>query len=380
MLRHNQWQSLRGKRSGAKTRGRMDAPLLLSIVLHEISIYAAKISYYHEAYSVISYTGNVCNQPEGGFMHTVIYAKRDYGKILKDNLTSYAFLAPWLIGFLVLTAYPMIYSLYLSFTKYNVLQPPEWIGLRNFFVMFVGSERYPKDERFLNSLVVTFKFVFISVPLKLAFALFVAMLMNQKLRLIPVYRTIYYIPTLLGGSVAIAVLWRRLFAADGIINIILHNVGIENTPAWISDPKYALYTLILLAVWQFGSPMIIFLAGLKQIPNEYYEAASVDGASKARQFFAITLPSLSPIIFFNLVMQMISAFQSFTQAFIVSGGSGGPVDSTMFYSLYLYLKGFAFYEMGYASAMAWVLLLIIAVLTGLTFKLSGSLVTYGSGE
>jgi multiple sugar transport system permease protein len=220
------------------------------------------------------------------------------------------------------------------------------------------------------------------VPLKLIFALAVAMLMNQKLRLIPFYRTIYYIPTLLGGSVAIAVLWRRLFSGDGAINTIIRQIsgGTLNPPSWISNPAFSLYTLILLAVWQFGSPMIIFLAGIKQIPQEYYEAASVDGAGKTRQFFFITLPSLSPIIFFNLVMQMISAFQSFTQAYIVSGGNGGPIDSTMFYSLYLYLRGFAWAEMGYAAAMAWVLLLIIAVLTALTFKGSNSFVTYGSGE
>ncbi|WP_043923446.1 carbohydrate ABC transporter permease [Leadbettera azotonutricia] len=301
-------------------------------------------------------------------------------KIILENLSSYVFLVPWLLGFFVLTLYPMIYSLYLSFTQYNLLQPPKMIGLQNFFIMFVGNDEFPRDTRFLNSLFVTLRFVFISVPLKLVFALAIAMLMNQKLKLIPFYRTIYYIPTLLGGSVAIAVLWRRLFAADGVINAILRAVFSVDPPAWISNPKYSLYTLILLAVWQFGSPMIIFLAGLKQIPQEYYEAASVDGAGRVKQFIAITLPSLSPIIFFNLVMQMISAFQSFTQAFIVSGGQGGPLDSTMFYSLYLYLKGFAFYEMGYASAMAWVLLLLIAGLTVLTFKLSGSLVSYGSGE
>ena len=302
-------------------------------------------------------------------------------KVWRDNLGSYAFLTPWLLGFLVLTLYPMFYSLYLSFTKFNIRTPPEWIGLRNYLVMFVGTDRLPKDERFLNSMVVTFKFVFISVPLKLVFALAVAMLMNKKLKLIPLYRTLYYIPTLLGGSVAIAVLWRRLFAGDGLINMILSNVfGAQNLPAWISNPKYALYTLILLAVWQFGSPMIIFLAGLQQIPREYYEASSVDGAGKIRQFFAITLPSLSPIIFFNFVMQMISAFQSFTQAYIVSGGSGGPLDSTMFYSLYLYIKGFGFSEMGYAAAMAWVLLVIIAGLTAISFRASGSLVSYGSGE
>jgi multiple sugar transport system permease protein len=306
--------------------------------------------------------------------------KKARKRAIRGNLSSYAFLTPWLLGFFLLTLYPMLYSLYLSFTEFNILQPPKWIGLRNYFIMFIGNEQFPRDERFLNSLFVTFRFVFISVPLKLAFALAVAMLMNQRLKPIPFYRTLYYIPTLLGGSVAIAVLWRRLFAGDGVLNTILRSAFNLNPPAWISNPKYALYTLILLSVWQFGSPMIIFLAGLKQIPMEYYEASSVDGAGKFRQFFAITLPSLSPIIFFNLVMQMISAFQSFTQAYIVSGGQGGPLDSTMFYSLYLYLKGFGFSEMGYASAMAWVLLIIIAVLTAVAFKVSGSLVSYGSGE
>jgi multiple sugar transport system permease protein len=301
-------------------------------------------------------------------------------KAIWDNMSSYAFLVPWLLGFFVLTLYPMIYSLYLSFTNFNILQPPKWVGIRNFFIMFKGSAQFPRDERFLNSLFVTFRYVFISVPLKLVFALAVAMLMNQKLKLIPFYRTIYYIPTLLGGSVAIAVLWRRIFAGDGRLNLILKGAFQVDPPSWISNPKYALYTLILLAVWQFGSPMIIFLAGLKQIPSEYYEAASVDGAGKTRQFFFITLPCLSPIILFNLVMQMISAFQTFTQAFIISGGNGGPLDSTMFYSLYLYLKGFGFSEMGYASAMAWILLIIIAALTVMTFRVSGSLVSYGSGE
>jgi multiple sugar transport system permease protein len=301
---------------------------------------------------------------------------------VKEEISSYLFLLPWLLGFFVLTLYPMVYSLYLSFTEYNILQPPKWVGMRNLFVMFAGSPEYPRDERFLNSLFVTLRFVFISVPLKLAFALAVAMVMNRKLRLIPFYRTVYYIPTLLGGSVAIAVLWRRLFAGDGAVNAIIRIItgGAADPPSWISNPSFAIYTLILLAVWQFGSPMIIFLAGLKQIPQEYYEAAGVDGAGKIRQFFAITLPSLSPIIFFNLVMQMISAFQSFTQAFIISGGNGGPVDSTMFYSLYLYLRGFAHSQMGYAAAMAWVLLLIIAVLTLLTFRGSNSLVSYGGGE
>jgi multiple sugar transport system permease protein len=305
---------------------------------------------------------------------------RRFKKALQNNLSSYVFLLPWLLGFFILTIYPMAYSLYLSFTDFDILRPPQWVGLKNYAIMFAGTADHPRDYRFMSSMVVTFKYVFISVPLKLIFALAVAMLMNRKLKLISFYRAVYYIPTLLGGSVAIAVLWRQLFSADGLINTILRGVFNADPPAWISNPKYALYTLILLAIWQFGSPMIIFLAGLKQIPQEYYDASAVDGAGRVRQFFSITLPALSPIIFFNLVMQMISAFQSFTQAFIISGGSGGPLDSTMFYSLYLYLKGFGFWEMGFASAMAWVLLLIIAALTALVFKASGSLVSYGSGE
>jgi len=298
-------------------------------------------------------------------------------KSLAENISSYVFLVPWLLGFLILTLYPMIYSLYLSFTDFNILQPPKWAGLKNYIIMFGGNKEYLGDERFMNSLFVTLKYVFLSVPLKLIFALGVAVLMTNKLRLVPLYRTLYYIPTLLGGSVAIAVLWRRMFAGDGLINMILGLVGVENLPSWISNPKYAMFTLVLLAVWQFGSPMIIFLAGLQQIPKEYYEASSVDGAGKTRQFFSITLPCLSPIIFFNFIMQMIGAFQAFTQAFIVSGGSGGPLDSTMFYSLYLYIKGFGYSEMGYASAMAWVLLIIIASLTAISFKISNSLVSYG---
>lgn len=302
-------------------------------------------------------------------------------KATRENLTSYAFLAPWLVGFFALTLYPMCYSLFLSFTKFNLKSAPEWVGLRNYIAMFGGNESVMGDDRFLNSVSVTFRYVFLSVPLKLAFALLVAMLMNRKLALIPLYRALYYVPTLLGGSVAIAVLWRRIFAADGLLNLVLSGAfGMSNLPAWISNPRYSLMTLILLAVWQFGSPMIIFLAGLQQIPAEYYEASSVDGAGKFRQFIVITLPGLSPIIFFNFVMQMVGAFQSFTQAFIVSGGSGGPLDSTMFYSLYLYIKGFGFSEMGYAAAMAWVLLVIIAALTAGAFKLSGMLVSYGTGE
>ncbi|RRJ63224.1 sugar ABC transporter permease [Paenibacillus oralis] len=291
----------------------------------------------------------------------------------KRNLTAYLFLLPWFIGFFVLTLIPMISSLYLSFTDFNLLTPANGVGLENYNKMF------NQDPRYLQSLKVTFVYVFASVPLKLGFALAVAMLMNKGMRGLGLYRTVYYIPTLLGGSVAIAVLWRKMFGGGGVVNtFLLEAFGIQ-APDWVSNPKYALSSLVALSIWQFGSSMIIFLAGLKQIPNDYYEASQIDGAGKMRQFLSITLPMLSPVVLFNLIMQVISSFQAFTPAFIVSGGKGGPMDSTMFYTLYLYLKGFSFFEMGYASAMAWVLLVIIGLFTALIFASSKRWVTYGDG-
>lgn len=314
-------------------------------------------------------------------------------KFLKANASAYVFLAPWLVGFLVFTLFPMLYSLWLGFTNYDFTQPDttQWIGSGNYTRMFgslfglsefnaATGEVMHVDPYYMKSLSVTFSYVFVSVPLKLAFALAVAVLLNQKLRGVPFYRAVYYIPTLLGGSVAIAVLWRKLFEKDGLVNGLLGVIGFTDLPSWITNPKFALWTLIFLSVWQFGSSMIIFLAGLKQIPEEYYEAASVDGANKIHQFFFITIPLLSPVILFNLVIQMISAFQVFTQAYIIGGGSGGVLNSTLFYTLHLYIQGWTYHEMGYASAMAWVLLLIIGVLTALVFKSSGGWVSYGTGE
>jgi multiple sugar transport system permease protein len=312
---------------------------------------------------------------------------------IRRNAVAYMFLTPWLVGFLGLTLYPMVYSLLLSFTDYDFTMPDstQYIGLGNYMKMF-GSvfgvseftastgEVMRVDPYYLKSLSVTFTYVFASVPLKLVFALAVALLMNQKLRGVPFYRAVYYIPTLLGGSIAIAVLWRKLFEKDGLVNGVLSGIGFTDLPSWITNPNYALWTLILLSVWQFGSSMIIFLAGLKQIPEDYYEAASVDGANKVRQFFAITIPLLSPVILFNLVMQMISAFQVFTQAYIIGGGKGGTLNSTLFYTLHLYIQGWTYHEMGYASAMAWVLLIIIGVLTAIVFKSSNFWVSYGTGE
>jgi multiple sugar transport system permease protein len=280
---------------------------------------------------------------------------------------------PWFLGLFALTLGPMISSLYLSFTQYDLVSSPKWAGLANYIKMFTN------DPRYIQSLKVTLTYVFVSVPLKLIFALFVAILMNQGIRALGIYRTVYYIPTLLGGSVAIAVMWRKMFGTGGAFNQFLYNVFGYQAPDWVANPKYALYSIILLTVWQFGSSMIIFLAGLKQIPQEYYEAAQVDGAGRMRRFFNVTLPMLSPVIFFNLIIQLINAFQAFTQAFIISGGKGGPLDSTLFYTLYLYQKGFTFFEMGYASAMAWILVILIAIITAVFFGTSKYWVHYADG-
>ncbi len=292
---------------------------------------------------------------------------------LRDNGPAYLFLLPWIIGLCVLTLGPMVSSLYLSFTTYDLLTSSEWIGLGNYEKMFLG------DPRYMNALKVTFIFVFTSVPFKLIFALIIALLLNKGLRGLGFYRTVYYIPTLLGGSVAIAVIWKKMFSSDGVLNQIVLGLFGYQGPDWVANPKYAIYSIVALSAWQFGSTMIIFLAGLKQVPTEFYEAAKVDGASKMRQFFNVTLPLITPVVLFNIVIQMISAFQSFTQAFIISGGSGGPIDSTLFYTLYLYIKGFTLFEMGYASAMAWILLLIISIFTALVFLSSRYWVNYGDG-
>jgi multiple sugar transport system permease protein len=279
----------------------------------------------------------------------------------RRNAAGYLFLTPWLIGFFGLTLGPTIASLYLSFTDYDLLTPARWAGLKNYEYAFFH------DRRLGNALSVTFQYVAWSIPLKLMVALALAMALDRSVRGVGLYRATFYLPSLLGASVAIAILWRQIFGADGLVNQLLFlTTGIEG-PGWVTHPDYALWTLVILAVWQFGSPMIIFLAGLRQIPQDLYEAASMDGAGPVRQFFRITLPLLAPVIFFNLVFQTIEAFKAFTQAFIVSGGNGGPVDSTLFYSLYLYIEAFENFRMGYASALAWLLLAIIAVFTALAF-------------
>ncbi|WFR65766.1 sugar ABC transporter permease [Curtobacterium flaccumfaciens] len=286
----------------------------------------------------------------------------------KDNRAAALFLAPWMIGLVAITLGPVLASLYLAFTNYNLLQTPTFTGMANI-------ERMTQDANLGSSLTVTLVYTVISVPLQLAVALAIAVLLDRGLRGLSFYRSVLYLPSLLGSSVAIAVLWRLVFGGDGLLNAFLAMFGIHG-PSWIGSPNTALGTLILLHVWTFGAPMVIFLAGLRQIPRMYYEAASTDGAGAWRQFRSITMPLLSPIVFFNLVLGIIGAFQSFTQAYVISNGSGGPTNSTLFITLYLYQKAFGSLQMGYASAIAWLLLLIVGAATALNFWVSKYWVFY----
>jgi multiple sugar transport system permease protein len=289
-------------------------------------------------------------------------------------LAGYFFISPWIIGFLAFILFPLVASFLLSFTKYDVLSTPKFIGFGNWYRMFF------EDRRFYNALRATLKYVVFAVPFRLLFAFIVALVLNlSEHKIIRLYRAIYYVPSLVGGSVAVAVMWKQIFGMDGLVNYILQNIlGFSEKIMWLGDPSFAIWTLILLAMWQFGSPMLIFLAGLKQIPTELYEAASIDGAGFWRQMFKITLPLLSPVIFFNLVMQTIGGFMVFTQAYIITGGA--PLDTTLFYALYVYQKAFRDYDMGYASAMAWFLLVVVAVVTFILFKTSKKWVYYEAGE
>jgi multiple sugar transport system permease protein len=279
----------------------------------------------------------------------------------REMVAGYAFLSPWLIGFMVITAIPMLYSFYLSFTNWDLISNAgQYVGLRNYRQMFT------QDPTFWRSVRTTVTYAVVATPLKLAVALGVAMLLARPRRGVGTARALFYLPSLLGGSVALAIVWTSIFNRSGVFNAVLAIFGIPGR-GWVTSPDWALETLMVLAIWQFGAPMVIFLAGLKQVPTELYEAAAVDGAGPVRQFFKITLPMLSPVIFFNLVLETIHGFQGFTAAFVVSNGTGGPVDSTLMYTLYLFIRGFGNYEMGYASAMAWVFLVAVGLITVVLF-------------
>lgn len=278
------------------------------------------------------------------------------------------YIAPWLAGFLGLQLYPLVISFYYSFTDFSMVKKPNFVGIDNYINIFTN------DPYYYQSLKATFLYVLYSLPGKLIFALFIAMLLNKKIRGIGFFRTVYYLPSIFGGSVAVFILWRFIFMKDGLLNNVL---SVFNFKAfdWIGNPSTSLPVLSLLQIWQFGSSMVLFLAGLKQIPEQLYEAARIDGASPVKQFFKITLPMLSPIIQFNLVMQMVQLFQDFSSAFIITP-NGGPLKDTYLYGMMLYQNAFQFFKMGYASAQSWILFVIIITFTILIFKASNKLVHY----
>lgn len=276
---------------------------------------------------------------------------------MKSRKVGYLYIFPWLIGVSFLTVYPFLNALYISFTDYNMVTKAGFVGFENYIALL-------KDKDFITSLKATLKYTIYTVPLQLTFALFIAFILNFKLKAIGFFRTAYYVPSLLGGNVAIAILWRFMFQPDGFINHCLMAVHLEPMP-WFSSPSGAMAVVVLLKVWQFGSAMLIFLAALKEIPQDLYEAASIDGSGKARTFFSITIPLITPTIFFNLVMQMVNAFQEFNGPFLITGK--GPLNSTYLSSMFIYDYAFKYFNMGYASAASWVLFLLIMMVTFILF-------------
>ena len=288
-------------------------------------------------------------------------------KMKSKRYVGLLYIAPWLLGFLIFQLYPFIASFCYSFTDYTLLNQPQFVGLKNYLTLFTT------DKQFLSTMKITGFYALLSVPLKLAFALFIAILLNAKIKGIGIYRSLYYLPSILGGSVAVSVLWRVIFMKDGMINHFIGLLGLGPVN-WLTDAKLALITLSLLQVWQFGSAMVIFLAALKGIPAELYEAASIDGSGKWNQFLHITLPQFSSVVFFNLIMQSIQALQNFTSAFVITGG--GPMKRTYIIGMKLYDDAFRFYKVGYACAESWILFLVILALTLLVFKSSDAWVYY----
>jgi len=285
---------------------------------------------------------------------------------LDQGYMGFILILPWLIGFLIFKAYPFISSLYYSFTDWNLFKGGSWIGIQNYVNAFTNAKN-------VKALQVTFIYAFMTVPLKLIFALFIAYILNFKIKGVGLFRTAYYIPSILGGSMAIAVLWRAMFKNDGVINRILTLLGMQNVN-FLADKSWALFIICLLRVWQFGSPMVLFLAALKGVPEELYEAASIDGATNARQFVKITLPLISPVVFYNLVTQLVQAFQEFNGPYIIT--QGGPRNATTLISLIVYNSAFSEYNVGMSSAMAWIMFVIVMIFTLISFKTQNKWVYY----
>ncbi|HKM07517.1 MAG TPA: sugar ABC transporter permease [Sphaerochaeta sp.] len=296
--------------------------------------------------------------------------KLNLGRQGKRQFEGLLFITPWIIGFALFQFYPFISSLVYSFTNYNILGKAKFVGFANYVRLFTI------DPDFKKSIGVTLLYALISVPGKLTFALIVAMVLNMKLKGVHTFRTIFYLPSILGGSVAISALWKLMFMKEGIINDLLSKIHIPAID-WLGSPNVALITISLLQIWQFGSSMVLFLAALKQIPAELYESASIEGASSIKKFFYITFPMITPIVFFNLIMQSINALQNFTSAFVIT--NGGPLKSTYLIGLKLYTEGFNNFKMGYASAISWVMFMIILVFTLIIFRSSTAWVYYQDG-
>lgn len=287
---------------------------------------------------------------------------------LSDNMAGYALLGPWLFGFILMWFIPALVSIYYSLTDFNMLNKPSFIGLSNYIRIFT------QDDTFRQALKVTFTYVLILVPCRLAFALFVAVLLNKKHMGLSFYRALYYIPSIIGGSIAVSVVWKQIFGNKGVITSLLSLIGIEQKVSLLGNPKTALLVIIIMGVWQFGSSMLIFLSALKQIPESLYESAAMDGAKPMKVFWKITMPMLTPTIFFNLILQIINGFRVFTESYVIT--DGGPMNSTMSYVLYLYRRAFTYFDMGYSCALAWVLVAIIGIATILLFKTQKNWVHY----
>jgi multiple sugar transport system permease protein len=294
----------------------------------------------------------------------------------QEALWAYLFISPWLIGFIIFTLGPMIASLLLSLTRYNITTAPIFVQFDNYIKLFTD------DPKFWHSLGITIKFAVVAIPLNLIFGFLLALLLNQNVPGVPFWRTIFYLPSVIAG-VAVAILWSLIFNPRfGILNWLLSLVGIDG-PGWLASPDWALPALIIMSLWSVGGGMIIYLSGLQSIPTTLYEAAELDGANSWQQLFYITIPLMSPVIFYNLVIGIISTFQYFTEVYVITAtadtGLGGPADSTLFYNVYLYSNAFRYLNMGYASAMAWILFIIVLVLTLLVFR-SSALWVYYEGE
>jgi multiple sugar transport system permease protein len=289
----------------------------------------------------------------------------------QEALWGYFFILPWLLGFVFFTGGPIVASALLSFCKWDLITNIEWVGFSNYIHLFT------RDQRFWISLYNTFYYTFFSVPLQLVAGLAIAMLMHQNIKFIKIFRTIFYFPSVTAG-VASAIIWMWVFNPDvGLVNYFLHMIGIQG-PLWLASETWAKPVYVIMSLWGVSGGMLVYLAGLEGIPRALYEAAAIDGAGTWRKFFHITLPMLSPILFFQLIISMVNSFQVFTQAYIMSGGTGAPADSTLFYVVYLYQMAFRFHQLGYASALAWILFIIILAATLVMFKFSGWVYYEGS--